>query len=333
MGAGSSERFLRTNDAAFFQNDYLFICGSLTDIIAVGDRALYPQDIEWVVEAASNDVIPGCVTAIQAEDNLNVEIVFEVFSDHRQDPQHVCKIISKAVQQRFGIPPYYVIAIREDDIPRSALGKIRRYETRKRLRADELDVMVEYCDIQKDNPVQKDTIEYLQRAKDLDQVFLRYFGGEFDENQSWDDLGLTPDSSIDLRYDIASHSCAYLTSSCFEEYSSPVSLKEHILESHGRPLPTNLPNLQPDSSYKMSWLFMGVLQAILSVAILLLFCAPIIPIYFVVDYLVADNVALSIAPIFMGSYSLIVLVMKWLVVGKYKAGTIMVPSFAYLRWW
>ena len=55
--------FLRTGDLGFVHNDELFICGRLKDLIIVGGRNYYPQDLEGTAEASTSLVRLGCSAA------------------------------------------------------------------------------------------------------------------------------------------------------------------------------------------------------------------------------------------------------------------------------
>lgn len=55
--------YLRTGDLGFFHNSELFICGRLKDLIIVGGRNHYPQDIEATAEEITDKLRPGCSAA------------------------------------------------------------------------------------------------------------------------------------------------------------------------------------------------------------------------------------------------------------------------------
>merc|ERR1712154_456943 len=70
--------YLRTGDLAFFQNDLLFICGRLKDVIIHQGVNYYPQDIEGVTQASTEAIRQGCTCAFSSEDGSDVEVVFEI---------------------------------------------------------------------------------------------------------------------------------------------------------------------------------------------------------------------------------------------------------------
>src|SRR5262249_45175864 len=57
-GAGAGP-YLRTGDLGFMREDELFITGRKKDLIIIRGSNYYPQDIEWVVEAAHESIRPG----------------------------------------------------------------------------------------------------------------------------------------------------------------------------------------------------------------------------------------------------------------------------------
>jgi len=51
--------YMRTGDMGFLEDGYLYICGRIKDLIILRGKNYYPQDIEGVVEKASQNVRPG----------------------------------------------------------------------------------------------------------------------------------------------------------------------------------------------------------------------------------------------------------------------------------
>jgi len=329
----NNERYLRTEDAAFFQDGYLYVCGALSDILTIDKKSYFPQDIEWVAEEASIDVIPGCVAALTLPDSNDLIIVFEIANNHYEEPNDVCNLINKAVLQRIGLSPSQVVAIRQGDISTTANGKIQRRIIRHRLQMDKLDILVDFVDLNHLTPIDKGTDEYVQRIKKFDGVLAKYFGSDFKNTQSWEDLGLDSLSAIDLRYDIASSFHVHLSNRCFKIHPTPAAMKDVIPLAAGPAIPIELPHIPQVSSIKLSWLIMGVLQAVLAVVLLLLFSTSAISVWYVFDYLVEFNLILAIIPIIMGIFSVVVVLTKWIVIGRYTAAKLTSPSVAYLRWW
>ena len=77
-----SKGYLRTGDLGFMHNNELFICGRLKDLIIVGGRNYYPQDIEATAEATDSRIRPGCSAAFTVNpisgNDEEVGIVLEV---------------------------------------------------------------------------------------------------------------------------------------------------------------------------------------------------------------------------------------------------------------
>jgi acyl-CoA synthetase (AMP-forming)/AMP-acid ligase II len=58
-----ADGYLRTGDLGFLHNKELFVCGRLKDLIIVGGRNYYPQDLEATAEASNSIFRPGCSAA------------------------------------------------------------------------------------------------------------------------------------------------------------------------------------------------------------------------------------------------------------------------------
>jgi len=78
----TSQGYLRTGDLGFLHNGELFICGRIKDLIIVGGRNYYPQDIEATAEASDTRFRPGCSAAFTVDpisaDNEQVALVLEL---------------------------------------------------------------------------------------------------------------------------------------------------------------------------------------------------------------------------------------------------------------
>ena len=97
-------------------------------------------------------------------------------------------------------------------------------------------------------------------------------------------------------------------------------------------------------SVHLSWVKMGCLQGLCSAFLLFLFALPIVPACYVGKWLASLALGREIGsifwmwvpiivPIWMSGLSLIVIILKWIVLWKYREGILSIPSIAYLSWW
>jgi acyl-CoA synthetase (AMP-forming)/AMP-acid ligase II len=130
--------FLRTGDLAFFQNDKLFICGRIKDLIILNGVNYYPQDIEAAAQDASQAVRPGCVAAFsfnESSGNGRLEVVFEIrHSSNKKAAAEVIQAVQSQISQKIGLVPCRVVAIKERSICKTTIsGKIQCQATRSAL--------------------------------------------------------------------------------------------------------------------------------------------------------------------------------------------------------
>lgn len=143
--ADNSNSFLRTGDLAFFEDDYIYICGRQKDLIIVNGVNYYPQDIEFAAQNASDAVRPGCVAAFSSNDgNGKVEIVLEIRKSHEKDAANVLAQIYNSIVQEIGITPTRLVAIKQRTIHKTTSGKIQRNANHKALNERKLSVIYEY---------------------------------------------------------------------------------------------------------------------------------------------------------------------------------------------
>lgn len=162
--------FLRTGDLGFIADGQLYITGRIKDLIIIGGRNHYPQDIEVTVQTSHPSIRAGACVAISVEVHDQECLVIAAEIDHHYecdtqslDPpgvndeivradvngQHPTAIVSasgrrrakreqviasikEAVASKHGIRPHNVVLLRVGAIPRTTSGKLKRLECRKK---------------------------------------------------------------------------------------------------------------------------------------------------------------------------------------------------------
>ena len=134
---GSDEPHMRTGDLGFVDDDELYVTGRLKDVVIVGGRNHYPQDIERTAEEAHVAVRPGCVAAFSYEDDdagaERVVVVLgvgqgaagvgEAAASKRAE---VVKAVRAAVAADHGITLDDVVLVGPNAVPKTSSGKLRR---------------------------------------------------------------------------------------------------------------------------------------------------------------------------------------------------------------
>jgi fatty-acyl-CoA synthase len=122
----------------------LYVTGRIADLVTVGGRNHYPQDIEATVAEASPMVRRGYVTAFSVPANelpgchasnpdtgQRLVIVAErAAGTSRDDPQPAIEAIRAAVSDRHGVTVSDVRLLPAGAIPRTTSGKLARRASR-----------------------------------------------------------------------------------------------------------------------------------------------------------------------------------------------------------
>lgn len=130
-GSAVDRWWLRTGDLAVFLDGELYVAGRIADLVVVGGRNHYPQDIEATTAEASPMVRRGYVTAFALPDDGGVVIVAErAAGTSRDDPQPAIEAIKAAVSHRHGLTVSDVRLLPAGAIPRTTSGKLARLACR-----------------------------------------------------------------------------------------------------------------------------------------------------------------------------------------------------------
>jgi acyl-CoA synthetase (AMP-forming)/AMP-acid ligase II/acyl carrier protein len=142
--------YLRTGDLGFLHKHELFICGRLKDLIIVGGRNYYPQDIEATAEASSDLVRLGCSAAFTIdpthEGGEEVALVMELKeAPSLKATQTVCESlanqIKSAINQEHSLGLTDIVFLHPRTVPKTSSGKIARSWCRKGFIAGSLKII------------------------------------------------------------------------------------------------------------------------------------------------------------------------------------------------
>ena len=136
--ASFDDGWLRSGDLAYLVDGRLVVCGRLKDVIIVGGRNVFPEDVERAA-ATVDGVRAGNVIAFGSDRKRGREsivVVAETKSDevhavHDSVVNHVCDAV--------GVPPVEVVLVRPGTLPKTSSGKLQRSLCRERYHDDELE--------------------------------------------------------------------------------------------------------------------------------------------------------------------------------------------------
>lgn len=135
--------WLRTGDLGFYLDGELYVTGRTVDLMTLGGRGHYPQDIEATVAAAAPMVRGGYAVAFAApaEGADRLVIVAErATGTGRKDPAPAIAAIREEVQRVHGVHAADVRFVPAGAIPRTTSGKLGRTACREQYVAGTLGV-------------------------------------------------------------------------------------------------------------------------------------------------------------------------------------------------
>jgi fatty-acyl-CoA synthase len=128
-GVEQNANWLRTGDLGMFVDGELYVTGRMVDLLTIGGRTVYPQDIETTAADASPLVRRGYVAAFTAprDDDAELVIIAErAAGTARSDPAPAIDAIRAAVAARHGLTVAVIGFLPAGAIPRTTSGKLAR---------------------------------------------------------------------------------------------------------------------------------------------------------------------------------------------------------------
>jgi fatty-acyl-CoA synthase len=117
--------WLHTGDLAYTVDGSLVVCGRIKDVIIVGGRNVYPQDIEKVAGEVPG-ARTGNVIAFGTEGRQGAQNIIVVAEARADDLEAVSKGITHVVTEAVGIPPKQVLLVQPGTVPKTSSGKLQR---------------------------------------------------------------------------------------------------------------------------------------------------------------------------------------------------------------
>ena len=129
--------WLVTGDLAYVIDGELVLCGRIKDVIIVGGRNVFPEDIERSVVGIEG-VRAGNVIAFGVEGYKGKESVVVVAEARTDDADGVRHAIHTQTLDVCGLPPRDVILVQPGTLPKTSSGKLQRAKCREQYLAEEL---------------------------------------------------------------------------------------------------------------------------------------------------------------------------------------------------
>jgi fatty-acyl-CoA synthase len=129
--------WFRTGDLGYVVDGELVVCGRLKDVIIVGGRNVFPEDVERAAESVDG-VRAGNVIAFGTEGRRGREALVVVAETKLDEITPIRAAVAARVTDAVGVPPEDVVLVRPGTLPKTSSGKPQRSLCRRRYLGDEL---------------------------------------------------------------------------------------------------------------------------------------------------------------------------------------------------
>ncbi|MGH9233466.1 MAG: AMP-binding protein [Acidimicrobiales bacterium] len=123
--------WLRTGDLAYTLEGELVMCGRIKDVIIVGGRNVFPEDVERAV-GALDGVRAGNVIAFGVDGDRGRESLVVAAESKADDLALVRKQVAERVREVVGVPARDIVLVAPGTLPKTSSGKLQRSLCKRR---------------------------------------------------------------------------------------------------------------------------------------------------------------------------------------------------------
>jgi fatty-acyl-CoA synthase len=117
--------WLRTGDLAYLIEGEMVMCGRIKDMIIVGGRNVFPEDIERALVGVDG-VRAGNVIAFGVDGDGGKEGLVVVAESRADDLVEVRRSVAQRVRESVGLPARDIVLVAPGTLPKTSSGKLQR---------------------------------------------------------------------------------------------------------------------------------------------------------------------------------------------------------------
>jgi fatty-acyl-CoA synthase len=129
--------WLRTGDLAYTLDGRLVMCGRIKDVIILGGRNVFPEDVERAV-GALDGVRAGYVIAFGIGGDRGREALVVVAETKADDRDALRRLVHDEAKEAAGVPPKDIVLVAPGTLPKTSSGKLQRSLCRRLYRDGQL---------------------------------------------------------------------------------------------------------------------------------------------------------------------------------------------------
>jgi acyl-CoA synthetase (AMP-forming)/AMP-acid ligase II/thioesterase domain-containing protein/acyl carrier protein len=148
--AFTEDGWLKTGDLGYVHQGRLTITGRQKDVIIINGLNHYSHEIEAIVEAVEKVEVSYTAAFAVRDDESDTDqlaIVFHTSVTDDNELVNLLKEIRRNIVREIGVNPAYLIPVKKEAIPKTAIGKIQRLKLKQQFEAGEFTSIIKQIDI------------------------------------------------------------------------------------------------------------------------------------------------------------------------------------------